>query len=254
MFFFFSKILYFVLTPLFWIAFLFLLSFIIKKNSLSKKLRIASFACLLLFSNNFFVDSLIKIWERPEQPTLTQPSYAAGIVLGGGMAVYDSQYDKIIFRDNTDRFLQALALYKKGVIKKILLSGGAGSLVYRDMLEAPLISSYLAEIGVPDSDLIVDSLSDNTFENARNSAIILRKHFPAEKVLLITSSLHMKRSAACFRRQLVIFDEYPTNKITGMTRKDIGYYIIPDADAFSRWEKLLHEVIGYVVYDMKGYI
>jgi uncharacterized SAM-binding protein YcdF (DUF218 family) len=254
MFFFFSKILYFLLTPLFWIAFLFLLSFIIKKPARARKFRIAAFACLMFFSNNFFVDLLIKGWERPEQPVLTQTSYAAGVVLGGGMAVYDKEHNKVIFRDNTDRFLQAVALYKKGVIKKIVISGGAGSLVYKDMLEAPLISGYLAEIGIPACDLLVDSLSDNTYENARNTGVILKNNFPAEKVLLITSSLHMKRSAACFRRQLVIFDEYPTNKITGMTRKDIGYYLVPDADAFSRWEKLLHEMLGYLVYDIKGYL
>jgi uncharacterized SAM-binding protein YcdF (DUF218 family) len=117
-----------------------------------------------------------------------------------------------------------------------------------------LIERYLIDIGIPKSDILVDSTSKNTHENAVNCADIVRKNFTDGSFLLITSSLHMKRAQACFRNEGVCVTPYAVSKYVGYRRTDIGYYLIPDTEALIRWDKYIHEVFGYVVYTFAGYI
>jgi hypothetical protein len=64
----------------------------------------------------------------------------------------------------------------------------------------------------------------------------------------------MKRAQACFLEEGLCMNTFPTNKITGKRRRDLAYYIVPDVNAIERWEKFLHEVTGYFVYAIMGYI
>jgi uncharacterized SAM-binding protein YcdF (DUF218 family) len=150
--------------------------------------------------------------------------------------------------------LQAVSLYKTGKIKKMIISSGSGSLVFRNMLEASLLKRYLLTIGIPDSVMIVDSLSDNTYQNAINSAQIIKKEFPKGKFLLITSSMHMRRAKACFEKAGITVTPYSTNKETGKRLFDYKNLIIPDIEALGKWNSLIHEIFGYIVYDVSGYL
>jgi uncharacterized SAM-binding protein YcdF (DUF218 family) len=175
-------------------------------------------------------------------------------VLGGGMVTSDEESDRLIFQQNTDRILQAVRLYRTGHVKKILISSGSGSIVYKDMLEAALLKRYLLETGFPAADLWVDTVSRNTYENAVHSARMLNDSLPNGKFLLITSALHMHRAKACFARQGIVADEYPVSKKTGKRRWDLGYLLVPDVENFMSWEKMLHEWVGYLTYRIKGYL
>ncbi|HOY31212.1 MAG TPA: YdcF family protein [Bacteroidales bacterium] len=254
MFFIISKITAFLLNPLTWIIILLIAGLIFKNPKRKKRINIAAVICVLLFTNPAIIDEIIRCWEEPYSVNDKTQSYEAGVVLGGGMVTIDFIHDRLIFHENTDRFLQALHLYKCGQIKKIILSGGSGSLVFKDFLEGPLIKRYLLDIGVPDSVILVDSTSNNTYQNAVNCAAIIKTNCNKGQFLLITSAMHMKRSKACFAKQGIDAISYPTNKLVGLRRTDIGYYLIPEAEALVRWEKYLHEVIGYLVYKIMGYV
>jgi len=254
MFFIISKIMAFLLTPLTWIIILLVAGLIIKNARRKKRVYITAVIFAIFFTNPVVIDELLRCWEEPFTVNEKNITYEAGIVLGGGMVTIDNDYDRLIFQDNTDRFLQALHLYKNGQIKNIILSGGSGSLVFKDFLESALIKRYLVEIGVPDSVIFIDSTSDNTHQNAVNCKDIIQKQFKHGPYLLITSSLHMKRAHACFAKQGVIVSIYPTNKFVGPRRTDIGYYLVPSAEALIRWEKYIHEVFGYLIYKIMGYV
>ena len=105
------------------------------------------------------------------------------------------------------------------------------------MLEASLLRNYLLKIRVPDSAIIIDSTSKYTFENAVNSVKILKEKYPDGKFLLITSSAHIRRAQACFKKQGLKFDIYPTNKIVSDVRRwDLSYLFVPNIECFSYWE------------------
>jgi vancomycin permeability regulator SanA len=139
MFFYVSKVLYFLLCPLTWIVILLIIGVFIKNAARARKIFIAALIALLCFSNSALIDEMLRLWEVPYANTQNGQHYEAGIVLGGGMVTFDKDYDRLIFRENTDRFLQALDLYKKGIIKKIIVCGGPGSIVFRETIEGLLI-------------------------------------------------------------------------------------------------------------------
>ena len=254
MFFILSKILSFLLTPLTWIILVLLRGVLIRNPKKSKRWILTALFMMLFFTNSPLIDELVRLWEWPMTPTSAIKQYDAGIVLGGGMVTYDNDYDRLIFRENTDRILQAVNLYKKGHINKIVIAGGPGSIIFADQIEGLMLRDYITAIGIPPGDVIVDSTSNNTHENAVNTTAIVRKLFPNGNILVITSALHMKRSLACFANEGLCVTGFATNKITGRRRADIGYYLLPDVNALDRWEKYIHEVSGYVMYAFMGYI
>jgi uncharacterized SAM-binding protein YcdF (DUF218 family) len=254
MFFIISKISAFLLSPLTWIIILLVVGLFIKNAKRKRKIYIATVVFSLFFTNPAIIDELLRLWEEPMTIIDEKTTYEAGIVLGGGMVDIDNDYNRLIFRENTDRFLQALTLYKQGRIKKIVLSGGSGSLVFKKTIEAVLIKRYLTEIGVPDNDILIDYTSDNTYQNAVNCTNIIKTKCGKGNFLLITSALHMKRAKDCFSNQGICVSTYPTNIFVGPRRTDVGYYLIPDTEALIRWNKFIHEILGYFIYTVMGYI
>ncbi|OFX69676.1 MAG: hypothetical protein A2X12_01165 [Bacteroidetes bacterium GWE2_29_8] len=209
---------------------------------------------LLFFSNNFVFDEFMRSWEM-KMVNINGKNYDVGVLLGGGIVTYDKAFDRYIFRKNTDRLWQTIELYKTGIIKKMLISGGPGSLSYRNYNEADLIKKYLLRIGIDSADIIVDNKSDNTYQNAFYCAKIIKEVFPNGKYLLITSSYHMRRSNACFAKQGIVADLYPVDKYAGDVRNmNLEHIIVPNIITFSNWSLLFHEWIGYVVYLFSGYL
>jgi uncharacterized SAM-binding protein YcdF (DUF218 family) len=255
MFFILSQILSFLIMPFTWITALILLALFLKNRKWSKRCLIYAVVVTLFFSNSFISDEFIRLWEYPI--TLNdemEESYDVGIVLGGGMITIDAQTKRMTFRNNVDRVLQAVELYKRGKIKKILFSSGSGSLVYRDMLESALLRKYVISIGIPDSVILVDSISDNTYQNAIYCADILKKDCPKGKYLLITSSIHMRRAIGCFKKAGIEVTPYSTDKRTGKRIFDFKHYLIPSIEALSAWNSFIHEIIGYLMYAVRGYL
>jgi len=255
MFFILAQIFSFLTTPFTWIVALILLAFFLKNKKWSRRCLIYAVVVTLFFSNSFISDEAVRLWEYPiTLDNEMAASYDVGIVLGGGMITIDAQTKRMTFRNNVDRVLQAVELYKEGKIKKMLFSSGSGSLVYRDMLESALLKKYLVSIGIPDSVILVDSLSDNTYQNAVNSAEILKKDCPNGKYLLITSSIHMNRAVGCFKKAGIAVTPYSTDKKTGKRIFDFKHYFIPSVEALIAWDSLIHEVVGYLMYAVCGYL
>ena len=255
MFFILSKILAFLFSPITWILALTALSLFLRKPKLKKRFLIASLATGLFFTNPFIAKEFMRMWEpEPASVYSIRKKYDAVIVLGGGIVTTDAQNKTLTFRNNPDRIMQALWLYKNDKADKILISGGSGSMQYPDMLESVLLRDYLIKIGIPAEDILIDSLSNNTRENAVNSAAILNKHFPGGSFLLITSASHMRRSLGCFNKAGLMVDPFPVD----LTAGDRSWYwmnlLMPQTEALEIWDELLHEIIGCLTYRIIGYI
>jgi len=250
-----SKILSYLLNPLFWILAILVIAFIIRNKRLSRRLLLISIILFYLFSNRFICDKVISCLEMPMTPgSELADIYDVGIVLGGNTVNYDKKHNRWIFRDNTDRIFQTLELYKKGKIKNILLSGGPGDLFLKDKYEAAFLRDWLVEIGIPDSIIIVDSVSRNTHENAENTSVIINRYFQDGDYLLITSAYHMKRATGCFEKLGIEVTPYPTGKLTGKRKVNFEYLFVPQLISFERWKIIIHESVGFIVYRIAGYI
>lgn len=253
MFFYLSKILDFLIDPISWVVVLLIISIVAKKPAIKKTGLITSFIILLFFSNSFILDEVMRQWEVPTVEYKNLKQYDVAIVLGG-MLTYDPSIDRLNFGSGSDRFLQALELYKKGYVKKMLISGGSGSLEYPDMKEALLLQRYLKLIGIPEADILVENDSRNTHENAKCTADILKKDHPNGQYLLLTSARHMRRAMACFKKEGIGCDAYSVDRCSGPRKFYPDHLFIPNTQTLSTWVSLFHEWVGYIMYKAVGYM
>ena len=203
-----------MLSPLLWI--IFLLAWALKAKNPKKRNRLTLYSLIttILFTNSFVVFFLVNLWAvKPVYEKNLKKTYDIGIVLGGNTITFDNQYRRQNYTGNIDRLLQAVSLYNKGKIKKILVTGASGDLVYREHKEAALMYSFLHSIGIPDSNILVDTLAENTHQNAVYVKKIIDNSCANSKLLLITSSLHMRRARACFEHENLNIDVFATNPI-----------------------------------------
>ncbi|MGC9331856.1 MAG: YdcF family protein [Bacteroidales bacterium] len=249
-----SKILRYVFSPVLWIAILIIVAFCTKDSRGKKRLLIISGILFLFFTNTFIADECMRLWEIPavRQNELNAP-YDVGILLTG-MCTYDKTYDRVNFNRSSDRLLQTIDLYQKGIIKHIFIAGGSGELRQPDFQEARILYDFLVQSGIPAADVAYEINSRNTAENAIESALVLKPQYSDSTYLLITSGYHLRRAAACFRKQGFDVDLYSTDRFTGKRKFHVEYLLLPRNEALNRWEVLLRETNGMVVYKLKGYV
>jgi len=247
MFFVLSKILSFVIKPTFWILLLIISSIIFKKKR-TKLIYISLFA-FWFFGNEYISDVVYKIWED-DAITISkiEETYEYGIVLGG-FSGYDNKKDRIEFNDCGDRLSYAILLYKKGIIKKILISGGNGQLINEGYSEANWSKRFLLEIGIPKEDILIENKSRNTYENAKYTSELLGRH--TKNLLLITSSWHMKRANLCFKKFNLNCDRFPTDYTIQNKQFNLSYLLLPTATTYKKWEIIIKEWFGFAVYKIK---
>lgn len=196
-----------------------------------------------------------RLWEIHGTPIEKVKKYEVGIVLGG-MFEYNSDLKVLSCRRGTDRIWQAITLYKTGKIKKIFISGGSGFVIDRGLKEATQTREVLLKWKIPKQDIIIESNSKNTYENAVETKKVLNRSYPhIKKCLLITSAQHMRRAKAIFKKQNLNCDTFSTDLYTGPTRNYFwDQYFVPNVQTISDWNSLIKEWIGFVVYDVMGYL
>ena len=210
---------------------------------------------LYLAANPFLIDELHKAWNIETSYTpLHASQYAAAIVLGG-IGEMDLEQQKINFKEGGDRLFQTLALLKQGTVKKIIFTGGSGSIEYTDHKEGLFVKRYLKQLQIADSLVIIESESRNTYENALFTKPLLKNIKLGDSLLLVTSAAHMRRSLAIFNKcGITTCIPYATNIRAKHRRWNPEHLLIPNAEALRDFKNLVHEWIGYVIYKFKGYL
>lgn len=250
MFFYLSKILAFLVSPFSWIVFFLFLGIFSKDARRKKRSLITSVVLLLFFSNSFILDEFTHAWEIEVVKYGKEKPHDIGIVLGGGVT-YDAISKRVKYGSNMQRYTDAIDLYKRGIIKKIVVSSGSGSMVY-DWKEADWIQKMYVQFGVAQEDIWVENRSRNTAENAQFSKQMLDSLNFQGTAYLITSATHMRRSMACFSKAGVKTDPYSVNKMTGKRVFYPDHLFLPNAYALVKWDALIHEWIGCVAYKVTG--
>lgn len=255
MFFFFSKIIVFLLSPYTWLFAGIL--YLLKKlwHTPYKKWILGFTIFAYVISNSFLVDEVVRAWEYNDDDIyLKKTKYDLAIVLGG-MGRIDERQQRFDFTYSGDRLFQTLPLYFQNRVGKILITGGSGSISKPNQREAIYIKKYLKSISIPDSNIIIENNSKNTYENAVFTKHILDSMQFKGSILLVTSSFHMRRSLAIFNKAgYKNITPYVTNKISGLRKYEIDHCLIPNVEAVVTLNIILHEMFGYITYKVKGYL
>jgi len=253
MFYIFSKIIGLLINPILWILTLLLCGLFFKKPPLKRKFYLSSIILILVFSNSFILNEVLRLWEPDATfSSELEESYDYGIVLSG-MVWYDSETERTNFLQSSDRIWQAVRLYHEGKIKKIFITGGAAGFFEKDTIESILLKEFLIRIGIPDVDILTEEKSRNTRENAVYTAQIL-KDLLYKNLLLITSASHMKRAKGCFDKVGLKCDTFPVDHYSGARKYNFDNLFVPNARTLFNWNAFIHEIFGIVSYKISGYI
>lgn len=129
------------------------------------------------------------------------------IVLLGSMVYPGGEIGPALER----RTEHAAALYRRGLAAHIICSGGVGA---NPPAEAVLACGRLAELGVPQAALILESDSHNTEQNAHFSTAIMRAH-GWHSAVLASDAFHLYRAAQMFEHVGVTVYASPAEVTTG---------------------------------------
>jgi uncharacterized SAM-binding protein YcdF (DUF218 family) len=252
MFFVLSKVLQFLIytIPLFFLALIGILIFYHWKPS--RKCLLILLVVFYILSIPFTAQRLMKWLEGPRLSfDQLKKRYDVAVVLTGMVSLQLSGKDHIEFNSHVDRILAGISLVRQGITDKLLVSGGSGSLFDQSLREAELLKKFMMEFGLTGDQILVDPTSRNTYENAVNSANLIRAN-NYQTIVLITSASHMRRAVATFHKQGIFPDTYPVDFFA--TEVIDPFSFVPSADSLSMIDSVMHELIGLIMYRVYGYI
>ena len=221
-----------------------------KKRAI-KAAGIAALLALGVFSTPAVARALAKSWETPLGNTnilAVTGKYDAIVVLGGAVDTMTSSGEQLMLNEAAERLTGAVMLYKAGIAPRILWTGGSGY-ANQTVKEAPLAGRLLETMGVPKEAILLESESRNTFENAVYTKKLMEEA-GIKRIVLVTSSWHMRRSEAIFRKAGMEFTPYAVDTLA--TYYGVPGDYLPDADALDNATTLLRERIGFFAYRVLG--
>lgn len=264
MFTFLSKFLPLFVYPLGLATLLLLLTLILWKK---RKLALAGvwLTVIVLFvgGNKYIAYSLARSLEWKYLPANIPAQADMIVVLGGATEPALSPRPEVELNSAADRLFHAASLYKQGVAPTLLLSGGdIDFLALGDTSPATDMESVMEMLGVPQSAMLLQGKSQNTYEDALYSCAMI-KEAGAKTVILVTSATHMPRAVAVFAKQgcEVIpspadftITEAAWNNLWSSDWQELLINLMPNYSSLSLTTKCLKEYIGYWVYQLKGWI
>lgn len=171
-----------------------------------KKFRVALFLLLCLFVWTSLVGSGLLTQSVLDNLQTIAPlrevewkTKNAIVVLGAGTTRWGQTEFVNSHSLGYPRIFEALRLYldcKKHGARCILLVSGGDPLKH-GIAEAEVMRDDLKGVGVNDADIIVESRSNNTYQNAQFSSVIIRAN-EFDQVVLVTSGFHLRRALAYF--------------------------------------------------------
>ena len=214
-------------------------------------------AILALFSYSIITNRLLRPLERKYDTFEIESSSVVSetenelaikfvVVLGGGHTS-DTELPLIsqIGKESLIRLIEGIRIYRKYQGAKLLLSGGA---VFDPISEAEIMARVAMEIGVPERDIILESKSKDT----RDEALFIKPIVGNELFVLVTTASHLPRSMALFKK----LGMNPIPAPIGHSIRDrqgLYYYsFFPSTGNLYKTELAIHEYLGLTWAKLRG--
>ncbi|MHB9095716.1 MAG: SanA/YdcF family protein [Eubacteriales bacterium] len=151
-----------------------------KTNKALKKLALAALA---VFSFALYANiSVNRAGQTGVYSVESSPQAEAAIILGA--RVYESGGVSQVL---ADRLETGIELYKKGKVKKLLLTGDHGQKSYDEVNQMRI---YALRRGIPEGDIFMDHAGFSTYDSMYRA----RDVFRVKSVLVVTQDFHLPRA------------------------------------------------------------
>jgi len=176
--------------------------------------------------------------ELPEGDTI--------VVLGGGIEAAGVYGRWGNLSNASDRVISAAELWHAKKASSIIVSGGSAQ---GPISEATRMAELLKRLGVPAAAIRLEEKSLNTEGNAREVATLMGAG--SQHILLVTSSLHMRRAVAYFAAQGFRVTAAPTDhRVPRYSDAVPGW--MPQIKHLDTSTAAIHEWVGYWVAKQLG--
>lgn len=195
--------------------------------------------------------------ERPylETDSIALAGVDAAVCLGGGM--YPQKAERLSFTasESCDRYLTAFDLIETGVVDHLMIGGSDYQIKGKPSSEGMLIQQWRQRWNLTKGEIHLLSGSLNTRDEAERVGKLMQEK-GWEKVALVTSAWHMKRS-------LAVFAKYGVNAVpvgcdfigmTSITKPDRRWKLFPQSGRLQSVHLYAHEIVGYYYYKWRGWI
>jgi uncharacterized SAM-binding protein YcdF (DUF218 family) len=194
------------------------------------------------------------IWllERNYPPTEARPeNLEAIVVLGGGVRLRQTSMDSFRLDESSlGRCERAAQLYLDGAPCSMLVSGGPISSEIPNPTVSQVMAEALSQMGVASTDIVQESVSRTTAENARLSATIIANR-GWKRIALVTSATHLQRSQRLFRNEGVDTIPIGCNYHIPEFRWNV-FTFLPRYGAVVWQEEAWHEFLGCAYLLVRG--
>jgi uncharacterized SAM-binding protein YcdF (DUF218 family) len=199
-------------------------------------------------------------WRYPDTTDL--PEAQAIVVLGGSIQPQLPPRSWIEVAEEGDRVLHGARLYLAGRAPLLVLSGGRITWGQGQIRSEAADMAELAEaLGVPTRAMVIEPDSLNTFENAAKTKVLLADR-GIQRILLVTSAMHMPRALAIFKKQGFEVIPAPTDfhvvkdplNLETSTRQGRILSLMPQTENLHYLTRALKEYLGLGIYWLKGWL
>lgn len=256
MFFYLSKLFWFVVQPSSVMLFLLLLGIAMLWSRWARSGRLLVLTAGLLLAVTGLSPLghalILPLEERFARTDLADGAPPDGIIMLGGsqsMSVLEARR-VIAVNESAERILETATLARRFPRARIIVSGRSSSMFGEQLSEAGGASAILIGLGIDKERLVLEDRSRNTYQNALFSKEIVRPK-PGERWILVTSAHHMPRAMGCFRRAGFEVEPWPVDYRT-RGWQDLWTPFPSPSGGWRRTDLAVREWIGLLVYWITG--
>jgi uncharacterized SAM-binding protein YcdF (DUF218 family) len=255
-FFFASKILWMIASPVSLLLFAALIGVLLCFGRLARFGRaLALTAILVLVAATILPVGMLLIApleNRFPVPPMDLPAPEGIIVLGGAINDPVSQArQETVFNEGGERVTEAVVLAKRYPQARVVYTSGSSSFTGGTSTEAPQARKLMSQMGIAPERVTIEDKSRNTDENALFTAAIVHPQ-PSQRWIIATSAFHMPRSMGIFEKAGFNPIAYPVAfRTQGRWPDDLRLTFDPVRN-LRTFEIAVHEWIGLVAYWASG--
>lgn len=207
-------------------------------------------AVAVLGSNGFVASAIVRRIEMRFLPPDRGVTADAIVVLSGGERRILWPRPTLDLNDAGDRLTYGAILFQRKAAPQLVVTGAAVADEMRD---------FLIELGIPADAVTSETQSFNTHDHAVNLCRLLPPR-RISRILLVTSASHMPRAVGVFARgcpALTVIPA-PTDYRRPVNPDDrfpgTLFMLMPSPYALTAITEALHEYVGLVYYQLRGWI
>ena len=250
MFFWLSKILWFLVHPL---NLLFIgvctvaICFLLRWHRAARAISYAmATVCIAIATLPIGVLAVQELENRfPANPAL--PAQIDGIVVLGGVlnAKMTRARGRLSINNAVERIFEVKVLLEHSPQARVVFSGGSGNPLDQENKEAHVAPEAFLRFGIDPDRVLFEDQSRNTFENAKFTFDTIKPK-RGENWVLVTSAFHMPRSVGTFRKAGWRVIPHP---VDFSTTGDIKFRpSVNFGGGISAFSRALHECLGLLFY------